>query len=158
MAETIRDAFGPTRAEKDRAGQTRHGEELNDGEGRTGSGGVAPAQDDKPMTASNHRWTVLGIAVAAQASFAAAFSGIPVTGPTLRHDYHLTTGQLGLALGMISLGIAVTEIAWGVATDRFGERRILLGGLVSTGAMLTVMALLMAPDSGAAALFFFVLL
>jgi len=95
---------------------------------------------------SRHRWLVLGVGVAAQASFAAAFSGIPVTGPTLQHDYHLTTGQLGLALGMINLGIALTEIGWGILTDRLGERRVLVGGLLATGAALTVMSAFLAPS------------
>ena len=93
----------------------------------------------------NRHWLILGIGVAAQASFAAAFSGIPVTGPILRADYHLSNQALGLVLGCIALGIAVSEIRWGLWTDRWGERRILLIGLLSTGAWLTVMAIVLVP-------------
>lgn len=88
----------------------------------------------------NHRWVVLAIGVAAQASFAAAFSGIPVTAPTLRGDYHFSIGQLGVVMSAILLGIAVSEIPWGIWTDRLGERRVLLTGLLSTGAVLAAMA------------------
>lgn len=97
-----------------------------------------------------HRWIVLAVGTAAQASFAATFAGIPVTGTTLRAQYGLSTGSLGLVLGCVALGIAVSEIAWGLWTDRFGERRVLLTGLVSTGALLALMAAAVVPLGGAA--------
>src|SRR5690606_24953969 len=92
----------------------------------------------RPRYGPNHRWTVLAIGVAAQASFSAAISGIPVAGSTMRAEYHLSNAGLGLALGAIYLGIAVSEILWGIWTDRFGERRVLLFGLLGTGAMLAL--------------------
>ncbi|MFD4639756.1 MFS transporter [Lentzea sp. NPDC058436] len=98
----------------------------------------------------NHRWTVLGIGVAAQASFSAAISGLPVTGTTLRADYLLSTFTLGVVIGAIYLGIAVSEIAWGIWTDRFGERKVLLVGLLTTGAVLTLMAFGLVPGAGSA--------
>jgi sugar phosphate permease len=91
---------------------------------------------------------VLGIGVAAQASFSAAISGLPVTGTTMRGDYHLSNTQLGLVMGAIYLGIALSEILWGVWTDRFGERRVLLVGLISTGAMLGLMSVAVVPTGG----------
>ncbi|MEA5360335.1 MFS transporter [Amycolatopsis sp., V23-08] len=97
----------------------------------------------------NHRWTVLGIGVAAQASFSAAISGLPVTGTSMRADYLLTTATLGLVIGAIYLGIAVSEIAWGIWTDRFGERKVLLVGLLSTAAVLALMAIGVVPSAGA---------
>lgn len=89
----------------------------------------------------NHRWIVLSLGVAAQASFSAMFSGLPVTGVTMRADYHLSTGRLGLVLGGLGLGVAISEIGWGLLTDRYGDRRILLTGLLSTGALMAMMAL-----------------
>lgn len=104
----------------------------------------------RPRYGPNHRWTVLAIGVAAQASFSAAISGIPVAGSTMRAEYHLSNAGLGLALGAIYLGIAVSEILWGIWTDRFGERRVLLFGLLGTGAMLALMMLAVVPtESGA---------
>ena len=91
---------------------------------------------------------VLGIGVAAQASFSAAISGIPVTGPSMRSAYHLTDTSLGLVLGAIYLGIAVSEILWGLWTDRFGERRILLLGLTCTAAALALTAAVAVPSGG----------
>ncbi|MFI2078353.1 MULTISPECIES: MFS transporter [Streptomyces] len=94
----------------------------------------------------NHRWTVLGIGVAAQASFSATFAGIPVTGTTMRGEYHLSNGQLGVVLGGILLGVAVSEILWGLLTDKFGDRKVLLTGLLSTGAVLALMSLFTVPS------------
>lgn len=94
---------------------------------------------------ANHRWVVLTIGVAAQASFSAAISGLPVAGPSLRSDYGLSNTQLGVAVGAIYLGIALSEILWGIWTDRFGERRILLVGLVSTALMLSLIAVALVP-------------
>lgn len=53
---------------------------------------------------TRHRWKVLAAGVAANASFSAIFSGIPVTSVVLRADYQLSNTQLGLALGLLSLG------------------------------------------------------
>jgi len=97
---------------------------------------------------ANHRWVVLGIGVAAQASFSAAISGLPAAGPQLRSQYGLSNFQLGLLIGMIYLGIAASEILWGVWTDRFGERRILLLGLIATGAVLALMGITLVPGDG----------
>jgi sugar phosphate permease len=93
----------------------------------------------------NHRWTVLGIGVAAQASFSAAISGLPVTSVAMQRDYHLSNLSFGLVIGAIYLGIAASEILWGIWTDRFGERRILLLGLLSTATTLVAMAAAVSP-------------
>lgn len=96
-------------------------------------------------TARNHRWKVLGVGFAANASFSAAFSGIPTTAVFLRSGYHIDNGALGLVLGMLGLGIAVSELPWGMLTDRWGDRRVLLLGLGATAAALAAMALVAAP-------------
>ncbi|MBB6408387.1 MFS transporter [Mesorhizobium sangaii] len=95
---------------------------------------------------SNHRWKVLGIGVAANASFSATFSGIPATAVFLRSGYQLGNGQLGLVLGLLGLGVALSELPWGLLTDRWGDRRVLLTGLGATAAWLLLMALLVVPS------------
>jgi len=97
-----------------------------------------------------HRWKVLAAGVAANAAFSAVFSGIPVTSVVLRSDYHLSNGQLGLALGLLSLGVALGELPWGVLTDRLGDRKVLLAGLLGTSAALWLLMLRALPGHGAA--------
>ncbi|NKJ51372.1 MFS transporter [Burkholderia sp. SG-MS1] len=95
---------------------------------------------------ASHRWKVLGVGFAANASFSAAFSGIPTTAVFLRSGYHLGNDGLGLVLGMLGLGIAISELPWGLLTDRWGDRRVLLLGLLSTAAALAGLALFVAPS------------
>jgi len=107
-----------------------------------------PAAVHRNLGAS-HRWKVLGVGVAANVSFSAAAAGIPTTAVWLRADYHLGNAALGLALGAMGLGVALTELPWGVATDRWGDRPILLTGLAATAAALLAMMLFVVPSPAA---------
>ena len=103
-----------------------------------------------PDRASNHapprhRWKVLAAGVLANAAFSVAFSGIPMTAVVMRAGYRLDTATLGLVLGLMGLGIALSELPWGLLTDRFGDRPVLLVGLTSTAIALAAMALWAAP-------------
>jgi predicted MFS family arabinose efflux permease len=105
-----------------------------------------------------HRWKVLGVGVVANASFSAAATGIPTTAVWLRSGYHLSNAELGLALGAMGLGLALSELPWGMLTDRLGDRPVLLTGLLGTAAALVAMAWFVAPSaSGAPALGWLVL-
>lgn len=97
----------------------------------------------------NHRWKVLGLGVAANAGFSATFAGIPATAVVMRQGYHLGNAELGLALGLLGLGVALSELPWGVLTDRWGDRRVLLTGLGATAAWLFIMAILVVPTRAA---------
>ena len=119
---------------------------------------VTPTDCHPPETATasagrtfgpNHRWKVLGIGVAANAGFSATFSGVPATAVVMRQGYHLGNAELGLALGLLGLGVALSELPWGVLTDRWGDRRVLLTGLGATAAWLFVMAMLAVPTTTA---------
>jgi MFS family permease len=94
---------------------------------------------------SSHRWKVLGIGVAANASFSAVFQGIPTTAVFMRADYKFTNSELGLVLGLLGLGIALSELPWGLLTDRWGDRRVLLLGLLTTAIALLIMTLFAVP-------------
>lgn len=98
--------------------------------------------------APSHRWKVLGVGVAANASVLAAVSGLPTTAVWMRTGYHLDTVQVGFAVGAIGLGTALSELPWGLAADRWGDRPVLLGGLVATSAALLAMMLWLAPTAG----------
>ena len=94
-----------------------------------------------PTHPASHRWKVLAVGVAANASFSAAANGMPTTAIWLRSGYHLSNRELGVALGAMGLGVALTELPWGMATDRWGDRPVLLTGLLGT--MLALLALLL---------------
>lgn len=95
-----------------------------------------------------HRWKVLAAGVVANAAFSTAFSGIPMTAVLMRSGYRLDDAALGLVLGLMGLGIAVSELPWGLLTDKWGDRPVLLMGLGATAAALFTMALLAAPEPG----------
>ena len=113
----------------------------------------APAAQDSSLVAHgsglgrNHRWKVLGVGVAANCSFAAAMGGIPATAVQMRSAYALANGDLGLVLGMIGLGIAISELPWGMLTDRWGDRKVLLVGLMVTAAALLGLGLWGVPTT-----------
>ncbi|QHI97508.1 MFS transporter [Xylophilus rhododendri] len=95
-----------------------------------------------------HRWKVLAAGVLANAAFSVVFSGIPMTAVLMRSGYRLDNASLGLALGLMGLGIALSELPWGLLTDRWGDRPVLLLGLACTGAALAAMAVWAAPSEG----------
>ena len=97
---------------------------------------------------SRHRWKVLAAGVAANAAFSVAFSGLPMTAVLMRDGYRLDNATLGLVLGLMGLGIAISELPWGLLTDRWGDRPVLLTGLISTALALAAMALWAAPSHG----------
>jgi MFS family permease len=101
-----------------------------------------------PEFPRRHRWKVLAAGVAANAAFSVAFSGIPMTAVLMRTGYQLDNATLGLVLGLMGLGIAVSELPWGLLTDRWGDRPVLLVGLGSTALALVAMALWAAPSFG----------
>jgi MFS family permease len=93
-----------------------------------------------------YRWAVLAAGTLAQTSFSALAIGLPVLVPTLREEYDLTLGQIGVLLGAEWVGALVTMLPWGIAADRFGERVVLVLGLGACSALLAAAAY--APDFG----------
>jgi MFS family permease len=97
---------------------------------------------------SRYKWGVLGIGIGAQAAFSAAFQGIPTSGSILQDAYHLTTGQLGVVLAAVTCGVALTDVFWGILSDRIGERRVLIVGLGGTTVALAVVTAFLVPGGG----------
>ncbi|WP_027811664.1 MFS transporter [Burkholderia cenocepacia] len=110
---------------------------------------ASPSSPARDVRGPAHRWRVLAAGVAANLSFSAAAAGIPTTAVWMRSAYHLDNGTLGLVLGALGFGVALSELPWGIAADRFGDRRVLLTGLVATAAMLALMVCTIVPTAHA---------
>ncbi len=80
------------------------------------------------------RWAVLATGTVAQASQAAAYSGLAVLAPALRDRYDLSITQVGLLLGGASVGAVLTLLFWGLLADHIGERTTATVGLLGAGA------------------------
>lgn len=96
---------------------------------------------------NNYRWFVLGIGVLAQATFAMGFAGIPITGVLMRDAYHFSLYELGFVLGSMGLGVAASEIIWGILTDKLGDKTVLILGLWSSAAVFAVIAISLTPEA-----------
>lgn len=94
-----------------------------------------------------HRWKVLAVGVTANIAFSAALSGIPATAVSMRAEYNLDALALGFVLGIMGLGLAISELPWGIATDRWGDRPVLLTGVGSVASLFVWMAGMAVPDT-----------
>ncbi len=86
--------------------------------------------------AGPYRWVVLGVGALGAGAFAALRMGLPSLGPAIRDDYALTLGQVGLVFTALAVGTMVTLLAWGMLTDRIGERPVMVAGLVGAAVAL----------------------
>lgn len=59
--------------------------------------------------------------------------GLPALAPFMRADLRLSLGQTGVVLGAFDLGALLAFYATGVATERWGERRVMACGSLITG-------------------------
>jgi sugar phosphate permease len=53
--------------------------------------------------------------------------------PALRHEIHLSLSQTGVLISGSLVGSVVSLVPWGLATDRFGERWVLVSGIGGCG-------------------------
>ncbi|WP_447008688.1 MFS transporter [Saccharothrix sp. DSM 118769] len=97
-----------------------------------------------------YRWGILGIGIFAQAAFSAAFQGIPTSGSILAAAYGYSLSELGLVLAAVTAGIFVTDVFWGILSDRIGERNVLIIGLSGTTATLAWVTAFLVPGGGVA--------
>jgi sugar phosphate permease len=86
------------------------------------------------------RWLVLAVGTVAQTSQAAVLFGLAVLAPELRDRYDLSLTQVGVVLGVSSVGAVLTLLPWGLAADRFGERVTGSVGLLGAGAAMVGVA------------------
>jgi MFS family permease len=73
---------------------------------------------------------VLAGGTTAAAGAAVTFvTGLPVLAPSLRDQFGLSLGQVGLLLAAAWIGSTLTLLPWGLAADRYGERLVIALGL-----------------------------
>ena len=87
-----------------------------------------------------YRYVVLGVGFLAQTSFAAALFAFAVLAPALQEQFGVGLGELGLAIALASGGMTLTLLAWGLLTDRVGERIVVSIGLGTASALLLLAA------------------
>jgi sugar phosphate permease len=76
-----------------------------------------------------YRYVVLGVGFLAQAAFAASVFAFAVLSPALEERFDIGVGALGVGLAATSGGMTLTLLAWGLLTDRIGERAVISTGL-----------------------------
>ena len=94
---------------------------------------------DQPLRAverPSYRWAVLAAGTFSTASISALVIGLPVLVPTLRDEYALSLGEIGVLLASEWVGTTLALLPWGLAADRFGERIVLTVGLTASAAFI----------------------
>jgi predicted MFS family arabinose efflux permease len=84
--------------------------------------------------AARTNWTVVGLAVGAGVLAAFQVGKVPVALPGLRNDLALTLVAAGWVISMFNLISAVGGAPMGAVAGRFGDRRVILWGLLLLGA------------------------
>jgi sugar phosphate permease len=83
---------------------------------------------------SPYRWVVLAVGSLATAALAAVQGGLPALGPAIQETFDLTLVQVTAVFTAFAVGTVLTLLAWGVLSDRAGER-IVIGVGLGAGAL-----------------------
>lgn len=89
---------------------------------------------------ARYRWAVLAAGTAASTAFSAVLLGLPVLAPIFREEFDLTLTEVGIVLASVWVGPIFTLLPWGLAADRWGERRALAVGLTAMGLLVAAAA------------------
>lgn len=108
---------------RDEAGSRTHGA-LNQR--------VTMTSEQASGVSSTRRWTMLGAGTVAQASSSVMAHGPAFLIPALVQQEGLSLPRAGVVAAAPTLGVMLTLVAWGLVTDRRGERLALLCGLSLT--------------------------
>src|SRR5439155_12286328 len=109
------------------------------GQSRTGqeAAGQGPALAQE---VGRYRWLILAAGTLSATSLSAVQIGISAITPALRTRYGLSLGQIGIVLGATNAGMTLTLLAWGMISDRIGERLAIVIGLTGAALSLAVAA------------------
>ncbi|WP_262347389.1 MFS transporter [Nocardioides dongxiaopingii] len=78
------------------------------------------------------RWAMLAASTLAQAACAVMAHGPAFLIPALHDQRGLSLAEAGVVAAAPTVGVMLTLVAWGLLTDRRGERLVLVSGLVLT--------------------------
>lgn len=106
---------------------------------------------DAPTIGDARRWAILGASTLAQAAAAVTIHGPAFLIPVLHDREGLSLAQAGLVAAAPTIGVMLTQVAWGAFVDRRGERLTLLLGLGAT-ALAGVLAAGLGAGTGVVAL------
>jgi sugar phosphate permease len=87
-----------------------------------------------------YRWLILAAGTLSATSLSAVQIGISAITPALREHYGLSLGEIGIVLGATNAGMTLTLLAWGIISDRIGERLAIAIGLTGSALSLAVAA------------------
>jgi sugar phosphate permease len=87
-----------------------------------------------------YRWLILTAGTLSATSLSAVQIGISAITPDLQAHYGLSIGQIGILLGATNAGMTLTLLAWGMISDRIGERLAIVIGLTGSALALAVAA------------------
>ena len=70
----------------------------------------------------------------ATAALSAVQGGLPAVSPAIQDAFHLTLVEVTAVFTAFAVGTVVTLLAWGMASDRRGERLVIASGLAGGAA------------------------
>jgi MFS family permease len=83
-----------------------------------------------PSVHSN-RWLALAVLTSARTAMGLQFQSVAAVSPFLMPHLHVANTELGLLVGLFSLPGVLLALPGGLLGTRFGDRRVVLGGLAS---------------------------
>jgi len=92
------------------------------------------------MAATRAAWQLLGAALVSQIGISVVEQGIPTLTGFVKDDLGLNAATAGLVISSFTAGRVLGSYAAGVAADRIGERRVLVGGGLVTGSAIAIAA------------------
>ncbi|HNJ77824.1 MAG TPA: MFS transporter, partial [Marmoricola sp.] len=88
---------------------------------------------DNPEPLSNsHRWAILAASTWAQASSSVAINGPAFLIPAMKQDLGLSLTTAATLAALSIAGVLAMLVIWGWLADHWGERRVLLLGILGT--------------------------